>query len=166
MLAASIKRVSSARRLPWRGAMSTKLLALLPIYLLGCAASANDNATSNAAAVEVAPDLAKQYIQYNGTFAYEEIILERDQTYRVILSKDSYTGTWAFDLASSTLTLTPDATSTAPPQTSYPVEKDDCKPSGWFPVLMNDGHKMIPYGIDPDFEAQYCQLWTPPATQQ
>jgi len=150
-------------------AFARRMKKLLVCFLVVTGCAANDNMDSaeksiestDSLTVEVAPDLAKAYIQYNGHFAYEQVILHADQSYHVIVGSQIMTGTWSFDLPTSTLTMVPGKDSVAPDVLVYPVKKATCHPDGWYPVLMRNGHKMIPYGIDPDFDAKYCELFHP-----
>lgn len=135
----------------------------LAVLAAACTQSSSEDvaASESDLTVPVAPNVARQYVQYNSNFAYQIVILHPDATYHVILGQKVFTGHWAFDLPTSKVTMTPGEGSEPPPELEYPVKREDCTPDGWFPVLMRGERKMIPYGIDPEFEKQYCQLWSP-----
>jgi hypothetical protein len=112
------------------------------------------------------PNLKKQFILYANGNALKEVVLQ-DGKYFVIESNMVYTGTWAFDLPTSMLTLTPAADSAAPPETTFKVIREDCDPQGWFPALesttnasANGPDRLTPYGIDPEFVKKYCHIFT------
>ncbi|MBX3229016.1 MAG: hypothetical protein KIT84_01660 [Labilithrix sp.] len=142
----------------------TSLFVPFAVLLAACASPSDEPAAAESFVSSDepgGPNVARVYIQYNSNWAYQQVLLHRDGTYHVIRGQEVFTGTWAFDLPTSKVTMTPASDSAAPPELEYPVKRVDCEPQGWYPVLMRGQRKMIPYGIDPQFDAQYCRLWAP-----
>ena len=102
----------------------------------------------------------QQFVLYYSARAVEEVVLKKDASYLAVDGITTASGTWAYDASTGTLTLTPTEGSngsSAPPPFRVIAEQCD---HGWFTAIVRGTDRFIPYGIDPEFERQYCHVIT------